>query len=246
MRILTIDTTNKTLKEELGRFVTNGKTSLKYKGVVSNILAEYIVDNIDKKYINLILKKNGYNYESDFYEYFETNIKKYINRKLRIYDMLINYIKDNDYMNFEGFIQFRLRDYYKNLEKIVGEISREYKNEIKYRNFISIIKEFIKSQVCIVSDLSIYKSHNGKYLLLDDYYNDITEICEKEFIYEFGVENLNKNALILNSILTLAPHTVTFHKFSHTLDYDIIKAVSDVYGDEMHCCNNCIFCSKNK
>ena len=81
-------------------------------GVVSSILTEYIIDNIDDKIITKMISLSPYEISS-FKKYFYLKIKDYTNRKLNLYDIILYTLKNTDYINFDGFIRFRLKDYYK-------------------------------------------------------------------------------------------------------------------------------------
>jgi len=244
---LTISTSDVNLKNRLNDFNKNGiiKVDFKYICIVSNLLAEYVVNNIDDGVITGFIKKNiKADSIYDFKKYFYTNVKNYLNRKLRVYDIILSYLKTCNYVNFDGFIKFRLKEYYKLLENIIYEIKEEYISKKEYEEFIYLIKTLIDSQTSIVSNLNILADKNGKYQVFDDYFNNITEICLNEFIEEFDFSSINKEDFIFSTIISLSPETITFHKYARVDNNELIKTIFNIYGDKVIFCEKCSFCEK--
>lgn len=247
MGTLTISTSDINLKNRLSDFNKNGviRVDFKYICIASNLLAEYVINNVDDSIITEFIKKEiDAAQVRDFKEYFYTNVKDYLNRKLRVYDIILGYLKNCSYVNFDGFIKFRLKEYYKLLENIISEIKEDYIAKREYEAFIYLIKELIASQTSIVCNLNILADKNGRYQVFDDYFNNITEICVNEFIDEFDFSSINKDDFLFSTIISLAPETITFHKCNRIENSELIKTISSIYGKNVIFCEKCCFCKK--
>ena len=245
-KTLTISTKDDKLKGYLNCYCENGNIVVKKGelGIISNLLAEYIIDNIDDDVITKMININSCELIR-FKKYFYVKIKEYMNRKLNLYDIIINNLKNTEYINFDGFVRFRLKDYYNIIENTIKEIQKEYEKEIEYERFLFLIKELILSQVTIVKHLHVIADRYRKYQIFDEYFNNITEICINDFLEEFDFKYINKDDFLFSTVITLAPEFITFHCFEETGGNKVIEAFKRIYGKNLIFCNNCNFCKKN-
>lgn len=246
---LIINTSDKTLRKNLYEYTDGGVVTVDSRNIflVSNLLAEYVVNNVDDKVITKIIKSdNDIDNICEFKKYFYIKIKDYMNRKLRLYDIISEALENSSYINFDGFIKFRLNDYYKLIKNIIVEIKEDYFAHREYENFIYLIKELIKRQATIVYNLHISVEINGKYKIFDEYYNDITRICIDEFLEEYDYKYINNDDFLFSTVLSLAPKKITFHNFKRITNKELISTLTDIYNENIIFCETCFLCEKNK
>ena len=245
-KTIIISTKDDKLKDYLCNYCKDGDIVVKSDkiAIISNLLAEYIIDNIDDKIITKMISINSYEI-AKFKKYFYIKVNDYTNRKLNLYDIILNNLKYIEYINIEGLIHFRLKDYYKIIENTVKEIEKEYKKEREYENFLILIKSLIFSQPVIVNHAHIVLGRDNKYHIFDEYFNDITEICVNEFLEEFDYKYINKDDFLFSTVLSLAPNIITFHHFDDKGENKLIETLKRIYEKNLIFCDNCNFCEKN-
>jgi len=81
----------------------------------------------------------------------------------------------------EGFVRFRLREYYSVLEIVVDDAAQEYLIEREYEEFIGLLKYFLEISECKMPLLHIVSNEVG-YSFIDSTRRDITAECMADFL----------------------------------------------------------------
>ncbi len=77
-----------------------------------------------------------------------------IRRRNVIVRKLMDYFENTDSLILDGFVNFRLKDYMKDLEEIVDKAVDDFLMEREYKEFIRLLRYFVDIQEPKISTLS--------------------------------------------------------------------------------------------
>ncbi len=227
----------------------------KARKAVDKTVREYIVRVCEPGEIKRIINK-GY----DFFDYPEKrDLEKYVInaieneedihdrlfvlRRNRIIEKVSNgYFSEKNEMNLEGFSNFRLKNYYNELEELVSYSADAFVMRREYEEFMSLLKTYLSVQPHVFKCLNIVVAENREYIFFDNSGRNISKKLEAETIEEFG-RNADSDDLLVNVLINKNPQKVIIHnrKFMKREIFDTIKAV---FGNNCEICDGCPLCRK--
>ena len=133
---------------------TGNSTSI-FLGFISDILTNCILLFYEPLILRRIINFNYFYFEELEKKLIEENCYKHIileedsslkYRKDEIFTSLLSYISNNKSVILDGFVTFRLENYYKTLEEVVDFGVNQYIIEKEYIEFINLLKMYIDSK----------------------------------------------------------------------------------------------------
>lgn len=165
-----------------------------------------------------------------------------ISKRAKILKSIINFLDENNTINIEGFINFRLRFLISTIETVVEKVLDDYMIEKEYDEFIRILKYFVDIQLPKVNTVNIFSIKGGKYIL----YDENMKLIENDFLEEVAEEikenNMNYDDLLISSLITIAPLRVILH-FKDKKESDIEKIIKSIFVDKVDICQGCTLCN---
>ena len=216
---------------------------------VSSILSYAITNYYEPKIIQDIINMN--------YFYFSTIDKKRIyniclttidySYSISMLQLISNefykYFSDNKYAILDGFVNFKLKDYIKELDVFIDMCVNKYIIDTEYNEFISLLQSYIQSTPCSSDTIHLlYLDHESK--LFDSSYKEIK--YDLDFFNNKYVSDISfsYNDFALNTLLTLLPQKLYIHLLSK--EDEFISTLKQIFKDRFLICNQCNFCSKYK
>ncbi len=161
-------------------------------------------------------------------------------KKDLIFLSVFDYIKNNDFMNLKGFIQFRLKDYLEILDYLVDLAVNNFIINREYLRFIDLLQDYITS-----SDSKLDVAHliylGTESVLLDDS-NNLIPIDEHIFDAKYLSDiSFSTNDYVLNTLLNLLPKKL----YIHILDKEdeFIYTLEKIFKDRIVICFDCDMCN---
>ena len=216
---------------------------------ISSILSFLVIDELEEDFLKRILLQNYFYFNSQEREQilsfcFDIFADDYINcfdKKFQIlYNGFYDFIKDNRVLYLDGFIYFRLKEYFSILDDIVNNAVNHFLIEKEYLEFVSLLKLYINSQdsKCELVHL-IYSSSES--ILLDKDKNIITpdsDIFNAKYLSDIS---FSSNDFTLNSLLNLVPKKIYIHLIDNTID-EFIQTLDLVFENRVNLCTDCNIC----
>lgn len=145
------------------------------------------------------------------------------------------FFQENKYVILDGFVNFKLKDYLKELDSVVDMCVNKYIIEREYNEFIMLLKDYIQNTPSNTKELHlIYKSE--KSVLLDENMNPI-EINKNAIPQQYLSDiTFSSNDLNLNAILTLLPEKLFIH--SEQKEDDFINTLKIIFENRAQMVNN--------
>jgi len=229
------------------------------KILVSNALADYIIRQYEEKLISRIINGN--------YCYFNAVEKKEIlNKALKIVRneertflntlfqirrrnvivrKLLDYFENTDSLILDGFVNFRLKDYIKDLEEIVDKAVDDFLMEREYKEFIRLLRYFVDIQEPKYDTIHVIAGFEGKYILLDEKKGEITNECIQEFVNEIQDGEINYDDLLVSTLITFAPRKIVIHCTGQIKNKELLETIKNVFSGKVFICNGCETCTIN-
>ena len=216
---------------------------------ISSILSFLVIDELEEDFLKHILLQNYFYFNSQEREQilsfcFDIFADDYINcfdKKFQIlYNGFYDFIKDNRVLYLDGFIYFRLKEYFSILDDTVNNAVNHFLIEKEYLEFVSLLKLYINSQdsKCELVHL-IYSSSES--ILLDKDKNIIapdSDIFNAKYLSDIS---FSSNDFTLNSLLNLVPKKIYIHLIDNTID-EFIQTLELVFENRVNLCTDCNIC----
>ncbi|MDD4493364.1 MAG: putative sporulation protein YtxC [Eubacteriales bacterium] len=223
---------------------------------VAGILADYIVKKYESRLIYRIINTNyGYFNAAEKREIFNLveialidDTKSFLNnlfqvrRRNILIRKLFDYFEDSNQIILEGFVNFRLKEYMKDLEDIVDKAVDSFLIDREYREFIRLLRYFVEIQEPKFTVVHVTPSFDGKYILSDGNKNEITGKCIQELLDEVSVGEISFDDLLMSSLITLAPTRIVIHKVTAFQNKELLETIKNVFSGKVSICNNCELC----
>lgn len=224
--------------------------------ILSDKLADYIISKYEEKLLSRVINTN--------YCYFNALEKKsiivrtrklledeglqykcnifQIKRKNLISKKLNEYLRNNNELIIEGFVNFRLNEYFRYLEDAVDRSVDEYMVEKEYKEFILLLRYFVDVQEPKYDVVNIFPIINNRYILFDNKNNEITSECTKEFLDELNQGDINDDDLLVSTLITIAPKKIVVHSVNRFNNKGLLETIKNVFCGKYDICNNCTDC----
>ncbi|SJZ94252.1 putative sporulation protein YtxC [Selenihalanaerobacter shriftii] len=227
-----------------------------FKDYIISALADIIVNDLEVILIDQIINNQCQDYAQDEQKFIyklaldKLNLLKekedetflsQMNKKNRIKLELSHYLDINDKIILEGFIRFRLKDYFKELVVAVECAKDDFMMEKEYEEFINLLRYFVDIQEPQVKLVHVVKDSKSGYKLLDDSHEIIQNEYLQGFVLEMVDDELHYEDLLISALITVAPKKIKLHLKE---DSDVVETVKNVFNDKVVTCQGCEYCNK--
>lgn len=231
------------------------------ESIIKDYIADGVVDIILNKYQHIIIKKqltskDIYFTEKDVTDIFNKTLEminyndKYnseflsysISKRAKILKILLEYLEENNRINIEGFINFRLRFLIESIENAVEKVIEDLVVEKEFEEFIKLLKYFVDIQSPKIDTVNIFFMKEKKYILYDKDMKIINNDYLREIAKEMDENDMGYDDLLISSLITIAPKKLILHTQERKED-DIIKIIMSIFNDKVEICDGCNLCS---
>jgi putative sporulation protein YtxC len=228
-----------------------------FQHYVANALSDVIINDWERNLLRKMIK-TGYYYFSEqeqdaVYDYAkrglsgrhggkEDEVLYKINRKGRVLERLLEYLKQNTELVVEGFVTFRLQDYLSELEEAVDQAVDDFLLEREYREFIRLLKYFVDAQEPKLEMVHVFINPDGTFKLVDSQQNVINNEYLEEFVVEMIETEVNYDDLLVSALITIAPRTLTVHTRKMEENDETLETIRNVFGERAKFCYGCRMC----
>jgi putative sporulation protein YtxC len=219
---------------------------------IANCLAEIIVEKWELLIVKKIVREHYYYYNDDEKQVILNKAKEVLNpagvnmyhrhqRKEKVMLKILDYLELHKDLIVEGFINFRLKDYLKELEGIVNSAVDEFLLEKEYMEFIRLLKYFVDIQEPRIQKVQIVFKKNGKFSLLDKEDYPVKHESLDGLMVDLLEDEINYEDLLISALITLSPEELVIHKEPGVETGEAITTIQNVFGERAI---NCLGCKK--
>ncbi|MBE0068881.1 putative sporulation protein YtxC [Thermoanaerobacterium thermosaccharolyticum] len=233
------------------------KNISKIRQHISDIISDIIVNQIDKKLIKKIIDKYYYYFNSDEKQKIaniaNSILDNDVNRetfklvkKEKIFIEIEDFLKDNETIDIEGFVNFRLRDFIGELSEVVDRAVDEYMMQKEYDEFIGLLKYFVELQDSKIDVLNILVDKGGKFRFFDKDNNPITGKFLSDITIEFSGGELSDDDMLISTLIAMAPAKIYIHFANNIKNKEVLDTVKKIFSDRVFICSGCSLCAAHE
>lgn len=202
---------------------------------ITNLIINIMKDKLLKEYI---MKQYGNAYKDDKDNIYLYSLEVFERKEVFIRDTILNrvynYILTNNYINVDGFVKFRMKEFM-NYISTIGDIAvEEYLMQKDQEEFVRVLKYFIDIQEEKIELLRVHILSDNSFVLYDKDGRKIENIDDEEIINMVLKENLNYEDFLISTLLTLCPKKIEIlNSLKNNSSKEIIETIKSIFGDRV-------------
>lgn len=229
------------------------------KTYISNALADYIIRQYEDRLILRIINTNYCYFNSierkeilhKALNIIKNEDKSFFNslfqmkRRNVIISQLMDYFDNSNNIILDGFVNFRLKEYIKDLEDVVDKAVDDFLMDREYKEFIRLLRYFVDIQEPKLNTVHVIVGYDNKYTLLDERKKEITNECIQEYASEISEGEINYDDLLVSSLITFAPRKIILHCAGQFRNKELMDTIKNVFSGRVVICKGCDICMVN-
>jgi putative sporulation protein YtxC len=223
--------------------------------IIAEAISDIIVNQAVGWIIGRIIEK--------YYSYFDPQEKKEIKRiaygilereenvdtfkkikKREISKKAKDFIEENNHIDIEGFINFRLKNFVGELGEVVDKAVDEFLMQKEYNEFVGLLKYFVELQDSKLEVLNVVVDKTGKFHLYDEDYELLSSEYIKEITGELQEGVVTDEDALMSILITIAPQKILFHSSSYLKNKEILDTIKKVFADRVEIVCTEVKCEK--
>jgi putative sporulation protein YtxC len=210
---------------------------------LSPVLADYLMTAYEGMLLTRIAKRN-YGYlrpderkdiiiiaqkklqESD-QDFFDTVIR--IRRRNLVTRKLADYLNQSNHIILEGFVTFRMQEYFKELEELMDWAVRQYLIEKEYKEFIKLLTCFVQMQKPKFECVHVFAEKDLSFSIYDENMERITDNWFDDLMDDQIDGTIKEEDLLISFLISAAPKQVIMHNASDIKNKELLETIMKVF-----------------
>lgn len=178
----------------------------------------------------------------------EDKKSSYFYNKSYLANRFKEYFKNNDFVNIEGFIFFRLKKMLSHLRYNVESTIDEYLEEQEYQELVRLLKHFVSlgDTEIKTEEIHLTLDQEGEFVLRDKGFNLLAMDINEGISLSPYNSNLQKADLIVTALVNYSPQKIIIHRRLFEIYPKAVEVVLNVFGDRVLLCKKCHLCRKQQ
>ena len=207
---------------------------------ITNKIIKIMRGEVLKDYIR---SQYGKAYPKEIDNIYEHSLKIFSNKEVFIRETIFmrvsNYILENDYINIDGFIKFRMKEFIKYISAIADISLEEYLINRDHEEFIRVLKYFIDTQDVKIDLLKVHIMEDNSFVLYDKNGDKIDSIDDEDIINMVIRENLNYEDFLISTLLSLCPRKIeVMDTLNSNSSKEIIDTLKSIFENRVDIISN--------
>ncbi|MBP1855960.1 putative sporulation protein YtxC [Metaclostridioides mangenotii] len=207
---------------------------------ITNKIIKIMRGEVLKDYIQ---SQYGKAYPKEIDNIYEHSLKIFSNKEVFIRETIFmrvsNYILENDYINIDGFIKFRMKEFIKYISAIADISLEEYLINRDHEEFIRVLKYFIDTQDVKIDLLKVHIMEDNSFVLYDKNGDKIDSIDDEDIINMVIRENLNYEDFLISTLLSLCPRKIeVMDTLNSNSSKEIIDTLKSIFENRIDIISN--------
>ncbi|CAI3203926.1 putative sporulation protein YtxC [Clostridium neonatale] len=228
---------------------------------VSNILYRIVIENYRKKEMFEFLTDNYFFLKQNEILEIENEIMKVLkcedlndkegsvyclNRINSIINKIQECISENQEINVDGFLTFRMRKLRKEIEEVIEKVIEIYMVEKEYNEFVKLLKYFVNIQECKIEEVNIIINEDNKYKVEDKEGRDLYKDFLKELTGDEKDLEVNIEDILISGLITSSPENIVIHGKENCNNKEFLETIENVFGNKVRYCDKIDECIEIK
>jgi len=156
-----------------------------------------------------------------------------MNKKNSIVKRIQSCIMENNSINIEGFLTFRLRELNSDIEAIVEKTVEKFMVEKEYGEFIKLLKYFVEIQESKIDEVHIINKKDGSYVLKDRYGIDIMEKLKEDVGIVKYPGDVKLDDMLISALITSCPKIIVIHCAQNNPNKELMETIKNVFEERV-------------
>lgn len=162
-------------------------------------------------------------------------------RKSRIREALSAYLQEQNNINLDGFLNFRLRHYWEELEDVLYLSIDQYLNEKEYQEFIQLLQYFVGILEPKHDMVHVVLTSNDGFVLFDERGHVLqADVLTNELKVKGGYAD--QDDLLISALLSAAPNRLVLHVGTFQNKPKLIDTLQQIFAARVLLCRTCDYC----
>ena len=219
-----------------------------FVGFLSELIAEVVLEFYEEKLLKQMLNYNYFYFDEyerlciceNCFNIMENEEEMEIkNREEIIQNAVFSYVEENKSMILDGFVYFRLKEYFSYLDNVIDTAVNQFIIEKEYNEFINLLRIYVDSKKTECELLHLIYI-NGESILLDNNKN-IVSVSDNIFNAKYLSDiSFSSNDFALNTLLTLLPAKIEIHLIGE--EDEFINTIKLIFENKVSICRECNIC----
>ena len=154
-----------------------------------------------------------------------------------------DFLELGNIITIDGFINFRLKDYLFELERLVDEAVEDYLLEKEYDDFIDLLRYFVDTQEPRLDKVHVMFGSSGIFGMYDQNYKMIDNDFLEGFILDLMDNDLSYEDLLVSALITIAPTEIVMHLPGPIEEMSsAVSTIQSVFDERVTICVGCSKC----
>ncbi|QDX92916.1 hypothetical protein EEL31_24420 [Brevibacillus laterosporus] len=158
-------------------------------------------------------------------------------RKAAIYEQVLQYIEEEQYLYLEGFVKFRLKNYHILLDKAFDMGLQQYQQDKEYQEFVELLRFFVSKQEHRYPLVHVVLRESHEFFMYDQ---EDTKIDLSQLEAILGFKPDRQEDYIVSALIALAPEKIVIHGAEESSL--LLQTMQAVFGDRVLACVSCAHC----
>lgn len=162
-------------------------------------------------------------------------------RHNRVFNEVHQYLDQNTDLYLEGFLRFRLKDYFQEVEESIEKAVDTFLMEKEYKEFIRLLRYFVEAQEPKIDEVHVRIQSKDEIYFLDEANQPIMP----EQIHSVSRDNqeIDYEDWLLGALITLAPRKILLHL---SAEVELTQTIISVFQQRVEIREGCEFCQKSQ
>ncbi|HHX94646.1 MAG TPA: hypothetical protein GX691_02320 [Clostridia bacterium] len=154
-----------------------------------------------------------------------------------------DFLELGNIITIDGFVNFRLKDYLFELERLVDEAVEDYLLEKEYDDFIDLLRYFVDTQEPRLDKVHVMFASSGIFSMYDQNYKMIDNDFLEGFILDLMDNDLSYEDLLVSALITIAPTEIVMHLPGPIEEMSsAVSTIQSVFDERVTICVGCSKC----
>ncbi|MBO8164409.1 MAG: putative sporulation protein YtxC [Brevibacillus sp.] len=160
-------------------------------------------------------------------------------RRAKIYRHIFDYLQEHSEVVLDGFVRFRLKEYWDELAEAVELGTEEYLREKEYREFVELLRYFISLQEARYGLIHVVPRSEGTYGLFDEK-GEAIYLEQLDAMIRYSEQEFREEDYLLSALVTLAPLKIVLHRSEEKPA--LTETLRNIFPERLFCCKGCAYC----
>lgn len=164
------------------------------------------------------------------------SVQAIIESRLKVF-----FTAEGAHLNLEGFINFRLQDYQRELKKAVDGAVESYLAEKEYRELIRMLRYFLEMEEPKIELIHLSVDKKGQFHVTDQHSQQIDPQDWEELTMEEQEEG-DYEDLLVSMLVTVAPRRIMVHQNVLPRYPRTVETLRRIFDQRLSFCGGCSYC----